>query len=295
MVFRPLLNAASLVVVVLSPSFQLSSVFPFVSAFSSSALPPQQKQPLPKNLPRSPDDVVRQAANSITKAYECGIYLQTIRLPLSEAIYGDKEEGFVADRAIGWQGGPSETYRYLSPMVSNLLPRISTSNNTAGLAIKVTEQILLDYDGSSLQTSEHPAGALYDIQALLQPNTDGYYIKTIQTIEEQFCNTNKPDKPNRLFLLVNPAWRDKSSFGFFGAAKKAQEMILDRYETTYAIDQFIVRGKQISLLKCWYSDWGLYVSKDEKDKSVPAELIASYVTRPEYKDIDATLRKALMK
>ena len=142
MVFRrPLLNAA-LAVVVLSPSFQLSSVFPFVSAFSSSsALPPHQKQPLPKNLPRSPDDVVRQAANSITKAYECGIYLQTIRLPLSEAIYGDKEEGFVADRAIGWQGGPSETYRYLSPMVSNLLPRISTSSNTAGLAIKVTEYL----------------------------------------------------------------------------------------------------------------------------------------------------------
>ena len=96
MVFRPLLNAALVVVAVSSSFFQLSSVFPFASAFSSSALPPQQKQPLPKNLPRSPNDVVRQAANSITKAYECGIYLQTIRLPLSEAIYGDKEEGFVA-------------------------------------------------------------------------------------------------------------------------------------------------------------------------------------------------------
>ena len=192
-----------------------------------------------------------------------------------------------------------ETYRYLSPMVNNLLPRIRTANNTAGLNVKVSEQILLDFDGSSLQTSEHPAGALYDIQALLQPNTDGYYIKTIQAIEEQFCNTKKADKPNRLFLLVNPAWRDRSSFGIFGA-QKAQELILDRYETTYALDQFIVRGRQISLLKCWSSDWGLYAavnnnSDGKKDESVAAELIASYATRPEYKDIDAVLKEAVKK
>ncbi|KAL7435569.1 hypothetical protein ACHAXM_004732 [Skeletonema potamos] len=256
-----------------------------VAAFSS------QQQPLPNNLPNNPDDVIRQAAISITNAYESGVYLQTIRLPLSQAIYGNKEEGFVADRAIGWQGGPMETYRYLSPMVYNLLPRIRTANNTAGLNVKVNEQILLDFDGSSLQTSEHPAGALYDIQALLQPNTDGYYIKTIEAIEDQFCNTNKIDKPNRLFLLVNPAWRDKSSWGIFGA-KKAQELILDRYETTYAVDQFIMRGRQISLLKCWSSDWGLYANNDGdgKDKFMPAELIARYATRPEYKDIDAALK-----
>lgn len=262
-----------------------------VSAFSSSS----STQSLPNNLPSNPDDITRQAANSITNAYESGIHLQTIRLPLSQAIYGDKEEGFAADRAIGWQGGPMETYRYLSPIVSNLLPRIRTANNTAGLNVKVSEQILLDFDGSSLQTSEHPAGALYDIQALLQPNTDGYYIKTIRAIEEQFCNTKKDEKPNRLFLLVNPAWRDKSSFGIFGA-QKAQELILDRYETTYALDQFIVRGRQISLLKCWSSDWGLYADVNEsKDGKGPAELITSFDTRLEYKDIDAALRTVVNK
>ena len=189
-----------------------------------------------------------------------------------------------------------ETYRYLSPMVSNLLSRVRTAESTAGLNVPVSEQILLDFDGSSLQTSEHPAGALYDIQALLQPNTDGYYIKTIQAIEEQFCNTKGDDKPNRLFLLVNPGWRDKSSFGIFGA-QKAQEMILDRYETTYACDQFIVRGRQISLLKCWSSDWGVYASinNDNVDGRDYAELIATYATRPEYKDIDAVLKELVKK
>ena len=89
-----------------------------------------------------------------------------------------------------------ETYRYLSPMVNNLLPRIRTANNTAGLNVKVSEQILLDFDGASLQTSEHPAGALYDIQALLQPNTDGYYIlKQYKRLKNSFAIQRKLTNP----------------------------------------------------------------------------------------------------
>ncbi|KAL3782521.1 hypothetical protein ACHAWO_005296 [Cyclotella atomus] len=166
-------------------------------------------------LPRNSEDIVRQAAKYISTAYQNGQNLQSIRLPLSESMYSDTEEGFVADRAIGWQGGPQETLRYLSPMASSLLKQIKMTDNTGGLAVKVSEQSLLDFDGSTLQTSEHPAGAVYDIQALLQPNTDGYYLKTIESIEEQFSNTE--GKAKRLFLLVNPAWRDKSSWGFFGS------------------------------------------------------------------------------
>ena len=71
---------------------------------------------------------------------------------------------------------------------------------------------------------------------------------------------------------------------------------MDRYETTYALDQFIVRGRQISLLKCWSSDWGLYADVNEsKDGNGPAELITSFDTRPEYKDIDAALRTVVSK
>jgi len=248
----------------------------------SSALPPAPQPTLPRNA----EDVVRQAAKSISKAYlQDGKNLQSIRLPLSESMYSNSEEGFVADRAIGWQGGPQETYRYLSPMVSSLLKQIKMTDNTGGLAVKVSEQLLLDFDGSALQTSEHPAGALYDIQAILQPNTDWYYIKTIESIEKQFSNTE--GKAKRLFLIINPAWRDKSSWGFFGA-KKAQELILDRYETTYAVDQFIVRGRKVSLLKCYSDDWILFVG-DDQDPAVPAERVAMFSVRPDYKDIDAAL------
>lgn len=193
-------------------------------------------------------------------------------------MYRDKEEGFVADRAIGWQGGPQETIRYLSPLVQNILKSIKmTDKNMGGLPVKVLEQILLDFDGSTLQTSEHPTGPLYDIQAILQPNTDGYYLKTIQQIEDQFSNTE--GKAKRLFLLVNPAWRDQQSFGIFDG-KKAQELILDRYPTTYAVDQFIVRGRRVSLLKRWSEDWAMFIGPSS------AEMVATFKHRPEYEEID---------
>lgn len=250
-----------------------------VQAFSTTSS--SKQTPI---LPSNASDLINQASAAISKAYlEDGINLQTIRLPLTESMYRDKEEGFVADRAIGWQGGPQETIRYLSPLVQNILKSIKmTDNNMGGLPVKVSEQILLDFDGSTLQTSEHPTGPLYDIQAILQPNTDGYYLKTIQQIEEQFSNTEGKEK--RLFLLINPAWRDRQSWGVFGGSK-AQEQILDRYTITYAVDQFIVRGRKVSLLKRWSENWAMFLHSED-DTSSSAEMVATFNNRPTYKEID---------
>jgi hypothetical protein len=77
-------------------------------SWSSSNVPP---------LHSDPEEVIRQAAMAVQNAFcNDGVHRQTIRLPLSESMYSQKEESFVADRAIGWQGGPQETYRFLSPM-----------------------------------------------------------------------------------------------------------------------------------------------------------------------------------
>ena len=86
----------------------------FLYVMGSSAL---QELSLP-----SGGEVVRQAARAVRRAFEeGGLNHQVVSLPLSEAIYGDREEGFVADRAIGWQGGPQETYRFLAPLAKELL------------------------------------------------------------------------------------------------------------------------------------------------------------------------------
>mmetsp|Transcript_27037 Transcript_27037/g.40925 ORF Transcript_27037/g.40925 Transcript_27037/m.40925 type:complete len:277 (-) Transcript_27037:1026-1856(-) len=239
-----------------------------------------------------PDDgisLIRQAASSITSAFQKGVNRQIVKLPLSESMYSDKEEGFVADRAIGWQGGPEETYRFLVPLATELLKEVSCLivEETGGLVAKVNEQILLDFDGSSLLTAEHPLGPLYDTQAMIQPNTDDYYLKTIRKIEEQFSDTT--EKSKRLFLILNPAWKDKSSWGFFGA-NKAQKIIFDRYETTFAIDQFVVRGQRLSLLRTWGEKWVVFLTPMpyESVQESP-KVIGTFAERPTYQEIDALL------
>ena len=248
------------------------------------------------SLPCGPDAMVDQAAAAVRRAFaESGVNHQVVQLPLSEAIYGDREEGFVADRAIGWQGGPQETYRFLQPLATDLLKRVDAQ--AVGLPPRVKEQSLLDFDGSSLLTAESAAGPLADVQAIVQPNADRYYLNTIQQVEEQFSDL--PGKDPRLLLLVNPAWRDRSSWGFFdGAAAQAQ--VLDRYETTYTLSQFVVRGEKLSLLRAWPHPWHVFLTVLGEEATVEesrvvdvridgagqARLLGTFESRPEYKQLD---------
>lgn len=220
---------------------------------------------------------------------------QTIRLALSESMYSSKEESFVADRAVGWQGGPQETYRYLLPLVEQLLRQVSTAqDNTSGLTAKVQAQVLLDFDGSALVNGISPMGPKQDSLALLQPNTDKYYINLLQQMEDTFSDT--PGKEKRLFLVINPAWKSASSFGFF-QAKQAQTQILDRYPVTYALDQFIIKGNKVSLLKCWPHDWCVYWNPlpqpGAKNDAAEPQLLGHFANRPEYAVVEKLLLQAI--
>lgn len=261
---------------------------------------------VPPTFPGSSTEVVRQAATAIVSALRdtntgkkihSDVHRQSIQLPLSANMYSDKEEGFVADRAIGWQGGPQETYRALAPLVRDVLQEVASRlHDTGGLGAKLQEQVLLDFDGTGLLTAEHPAGAAYDIQAMLQPNTDDYYLDTIAAIEEQFSDT--PGKQKRLFILVNPAWKDKSSWGMFGGAR-AQTQILDRYAPTFTTNQFVVRGVKMSLLQTWppESGWDVFVDplpyqKNEGNSQQASKWLGNFATRPDYQELDSLLLKS---
>jgi hypothetical protein len=299
---------APLLFVIIAVTATILACFPVVDGLSSSSSPPP---PPPRFLPTSTTALARQAAQSIVTAmFQHDIHRQTIRLPLSESMYRNKAEGFVADRAIGWQGGPQETIRYLCPLATRVLQEISTSRLhpalLGGLVISIQEQVLLDFDGSVLLTAEHPAGAKYDVQAILQPNTDEYYRKTIQTIEAQFSDTPGV-ATKRLFLIINPAWRNKESWSFWEAGRAEQE-ILNRYETTYCIDQFVVRGSQISLLFEYGQEWAVFETampyqqqqvqqQQQQDKDgnemdntkLASRLIGTFPERPTYQELDALI------
>lgn len=246
--------------------------------------------------------MVSQAAAAVRRAFsESSVNHQVVQLPLSEAIYGDREEGFVADRAIGWQGGAQETYRFLQPLASDLLKLIDAQ--PGGLPPRVNKQALLDFDGTSLLTAESAAGPLADVQAILQPNTDRYYLDLINRVEAEFSDT--PGKPQRLLLLVNPAWRDRSSFGFFDGAA-AQKLVFDRYETTYALSQFVVRGEKLSLLRAWPHPWHVFLTVLGEEATVEesrlvdvridgcgqARLLGTFESRPAYKLIEELVRES---
>ena len=254
----------------------------------------------PLSLPSGPGAVASQAADAVRRAFlEDGLNHQVVRLPLSEAIYGEREEGFVADRAIGWQGGPRETYRYLQPLAMAFLKRVDS--NTGGLPPRLGEQALLDFDGSSILTSESAGGPLDDVQAILQANTDKYYLDIISRVEEEFSDIT--GKPQRLLLLINPAWRDRGSWGFFDGAA-AQRLVFDRYEVTYELAQFVIRGKKLSLLKAYGHPWHVYLTvlgEEETteaatrldariDGGAQAKLLGTFEQRPEYRALDDMVR-----
>ena len=70
--------------------------------------------------------------------------------------------------------------------------------------------------------------------------------------------------------------------------KKAQELVLNRYETTFAMDQFIVRGQQVSLVKSWPLAWTVYLNAANGDAA--SEPIGTFAERPKYEEIDVLLR-----
>ena len=53
------------------------------------------------------------------------------------------------------------------------------------------------------------------------------------------------------------------------------------------MDQFIVRGRQVSLVKSWSLDWTVYLNAAEG--GADSEPVGIFAERPKYKEIDSLL------
>lgn len=256
-------------------------------------------------LPSTPEDMVRQAARSVERAFENGITRQTVRF------YLIREDQYVNDMNE-WPGGAQQMAREAAqPLTRNLLKQVhapTKKGEQADLRLPPTikEQDIWDFDGSSLITAEAKAGANGDVQALVLPNTDVKYINDIGDIDQAMGK--------RLFILINPFWRDLSSWGINllapGAKDKAKEVIFDNgYNETYSLLRFSCRGEECIALKAYPYDWQLYAYREDYDNymggvametairlgSCKGEPSSQYVTellneRPEFKDT-RTMRK----
>lgn len=206
-------------------------------------------------VPETADDQVALAKQAVEKAFQDGITRQIVRFALVP------EGEYLNQNDRQWPGGASQMYREAAgPMTRELLRVVKTDPERPALVKqpKVQSQDVWDFDGSALVTAEAANGPAHDVQALVQPNTDTKYTKDIQSISQAM--------KNRLFILVNPFWRDVESWGFNllapNAKKLAQEVIYSGedggFQETFVLLQKSVRGEDCIALKVYPYDWQLY-------------------------------------
>lgn len=213
-------------------------------------------------VPNTPDDMVRQAAQAVERAFKDGKTRQTVRFNLIA------EDQAVADENE-WPGGTKQMYRESGKPLTNALLReiYAPTKDLEGakqqrLPPTVKSQDIWDFDGSAIHTAEAKLGGSGDVQALVFPNTDVKYMNDISKISEAMGP--------RLFLLINPFWKDVESWSFNilapGAKQKAQKVIFDNgYDETYVVMSFQVRGEKCVALKAYPYDWQLFAYIEDNE------------------------------
>lgn len=200
------------------------------------------------NVPQAFDDQVQQAADAVKRAYKDGVKRQVVRFALLP------EDEMLNEKERLWPGGAQQMYREAAGPLTRAMMKI-VGKGEDFQKCNVTTQDVWDFDGSALVTADSPIGPEGDALALVFPNTDNKFSKDIQTIDKAMGD--------RLFLLVNPFWRDIESWGFNllapGAKDLAQEAIFDKdFQETYVLLEKSVRGEDCIALKAYPYDWQLY-------------------------------------
>ncbi|KAL7511972.1 hypothetical protein ACHAXN_008929 [Cyclotella atomus] len=213
----------------------------------------------PSRIVPVPDDarvMIQQAASAIERACNDGMTRQTIRFALiteDEEMSGELNE---------WPGGAKQMFREAGcPLTEALLREVhvGSSNQSSNPSVIATKDVW-DFDGSAICTATSENGET-DVTALIFPNTDSKYLKDIESISNQVG-------PDKLFLLINPFWRNIESFGFNilqpNGKKRAQEVIFDNgYDVTYAVLRFSARGEDCVAVKAYPYDWQLYAYRED--------------------------------
>jgi Domain of unknown function (DUF1995) len=225
------------------------------------------------SVPETPDEQVAQARGAVERAFADGITRQVVRFALVQ------EGETLASQDPSWPGGAQQMSREAAaPLTRELLrvlraPTTTAPSNRTDVASDVDRQGLRkppvvksqdvwDFDGSAIITAEASTGASDDIQALVMPNTDTKYTRDIAAIDRAMGS--------RLFLLVNPFWRDIESWGFNLLAPRgkveARQAIFDRgFAETYHVLQKSVNGEDCIGVKAYPYDWQLYARAESED------------------------------
>ena len=236
------------------------------------------------SVPLTAEDQVQQAARSVEDAFRDGITRQIVRFALLP-------EDKVLSEDIQWPGGAQQMYREAAgPLTKSLLStvRAPTSNTTDLRTVykpNVTAEDVWDFDGSAIVKAEAATGPEDNVQALVLSNTDDKYTKDIREYGKV--------AGDRLFMLINPFWRNIESWGINilapRAKQNAQEVIFDGgYQETYVLLKKSARGEDCVALKAYPYDWQLYAFREDDSWPYGENVLWLGSTKDEPKSEDFT-------
>jgi len=234
--------------------------------------------------PRDREEMLAQAAEAVARARVDGITRGVLRLllPRGNAIVPPDES---------WEGGIMQLFSVCSPLVKDLLRKISVS--TAGVPPSLREQRLdaSGVDGESVWMAQSSKPS-EDGVAFVQPSAE-----VLDSIEQVCANAGE-----RPVLMVNPQWREGDdpldalsrqgglvgALGCFLGGKAATERRLAElgFRPVYTLAQFSCRGSNVVLTRSYPSDWAVFVEQGSEDEP---EFLFSATERPTYQSVEEQL------
>ena len=185
-------------------------------------------------FPTSVDDQIRQASAALQRASADGIHRHTIRLLLP--VIG-------ATELDDWPGGARQMMEAAYPLMQRVL------SNLGALSLS---QTMLDASDGVYALFSQAALAKDDACTVLLPSSD-----TVDLLQQQLEPQVGKD---RNLILVNPQWKRRTDFGFFGQGDKVT--YVESFVPSFSCTNLMVEGDQIRVLRAHPGPWRVFLRQD---------------------------------
>lgn len=235
----------------LTTSFILQYKNVNISSVKSSAASDSDAQELSNvvtlRFPTSPEDQIRQAAQSLRVATKDNKTRHSIRLLLP--IIG-------ATELDDWPGGARQMMEAASPLMKDVMRSCTISGND----VDINEGIIDEADGvrALFGQAEDP---MEDSCVVLLPSAENFSV--LKDLDEQVGS-------KRNLVLVNAQWRRKTDFGLSLFGKRDDKIkYVESFEPTFHCSNVIVEGNICRLLRTYPGPWRVYLRTVEpQDEAV---------------------------
>ena len=221
--------------------------------------------------PADQEQMLTQAAAAVLRAREDGRsrFILRLFLPRGEGLSPPDES---------WQGGIMQLYAACTPLVRELLRRLS--NDVAGVPPSLREQRIdaSGVDGESVWFAQSS-----------KPEDDG--VAFVQPMGESLATITKlsNEAGKRPLMLVNPQWKERDDpldalsrkggllgmMGNFMGGKAALEAELETigFTDVYTLAEYVCRGSRICLQLSYPNGWTAFYRKNDGEDAANFECV----------------------